>query len=113
MDGAACSGIWNLMSDRDETHAWREAARLGVLGACGAAISASGREPNALCDEFLDLCSMHRGMHPGEPRLARIFLAQNGTRGSWHRDGEEAVVMVHAFAALVAGLCHNGRSWCS
>jgi len=29
---------------------------------------------NALCDEFLDLCSIHGESNPGERRLARAFL---------------------------------------
>jgi hypothetical protein len=33
-------------------------------------------EHNALCDEFLDLCTIHGESHPGEPRLARTFLAR-------------------------------------
>jgi hypothetical protein len=28
---------------------------------------------NALCDEFLDLCTIHGESHPGERRLARAF----------------------------------------
>jgi len=31
-------------------------------------------ERNALCDEFLDLCTIHGESHPGERRLARAFL---------------------------------------
>jgi hypothetical protein len=31
-------------------------------------------ERNALCDEFLDLCTMHGESHPGERKLARMFL---------------------------------------
>ena len=31
-------------------------------------------ERNALCDEFLDLCSMHGESHPGERKLARALL---------------------------------------
>jgi hypothetical protein len=65
-----------LMSDDDETHAWREAARLRELALALQAISHQAGEPNALCDEFLDLCSMHGESHPGEPRLARTFLAR-------------------------------------
>ncbi len=38
------------------------------------AILAQQEERNALCDEFLDLCSMHGESHPGERRLARTFL---------------------------------------
>ena len=31
-------------------------------------------ERNALCDEFLDLCTIHGESHPGERKLARTFL---------------------------------------
>jgi len=32
------------------------------------------QERDALCDEFLDLCTIHGEYDPGEPRLAREFL---------------------------------------
>ena len=35
---------------------------------------AQQEERNALCDEFLDLCTMHGESNPGERRLARSFL---------------------------------------
>ena len=31
-------------------------------------------ERNGLCDEFLDLCTIHGEHDPGEARLARMFL---------------------------------------
>jgi hypothetical protein len=31
-------------------------------------------EPQPLCDEFLDLCSIHGESNPGERKLARSFL---------------------------------------
>ncbi len=37
-------------------------------------ILAQQEERNALCDEFLDLCTMHGESHPGERKLARMFL---------------------------------------
>jgi hypothetical protein len=37
-------------------------------------IFAQQEERNALCDEFLDLCSMHGEYHPGERKLARSLL---------------------------------------
>ncbi len=60
----------------DEAHSWHEAARLRELALALQAISHQAGEPNALCEEFLDLCSMHGESHPGEPRLARTFLAR-------------------------------------
>ncbi len=56
--------------------AWPEAARLRELAAALQSIFAREGERNALCDEFLDLCTIHGESHPGEPRLARIFLAR-------------------------------------
>lgn len=65
-----------LMSEEGEGNSWPEAARLRELALALQAISHQAGEPNALCDEFLDLCSMHGESHPGEPRLARTFLAR-------------------------------------
>ena len=59
-----------------EETGWPEAARLRELAAALQAILAQDGERNALCDEFLDLCTMHGESHPGEPRLARMFLAR-------------------------------------
>jgi hypothetical protein len=55
---------------------WPEAARLRELAAGVQAILAQDGERNALCEEFLDLCTMHGESHPGEARLARQFLAR-------------------------------------
>jgi hypothetical protein len=60
----------------DEGHAWPEAARLRELAAGLQSILAQSGERNALCDEFLDLCTIHGENDPGEPRLARTFLAR-------------------------------------
>jgi hypothetical protein len=57
----------------DET-GWPEAARLRELAAALLAIVAQSGERNPLCDEFLDLCTIHGEANPGEPRLARAFL---------------------------------------
>ena len=59
-----------------EEPAWPEAARLRELAAALQAILAQDGERNALCDEFLDLCTIHGESNPGEPRLARAFLAR-------------------------------------
>ena len=37
-------------------------------------VLAQQEERNALSDEFLDLCTMHGESHPGERKLARMFL---------------------------------------
>ena len=65
-----------LLSEDGDGHAWPEAARLRDLAFALQAISHQSGEPNALCDEFLDLCSIHGESHPGEPRLARAFLGR-------------------------------------
>jgi hypothetical protein len=53
---------------------WLEAARLRELALALQSIFAQQEERYALCDEFLDLCSMHGEYHPGERKLARAFL---------------------------------------
>jgi len=68
----------------DQELAWPEAARLRELAAALQSVFAQEGERNPLCDEFLDLCTMHGESHPGEPRLARTFLAriENGEVGT-------------------------------
>ena len=63
-----------LLSDEGEGSAWPEAARLRELAIALQSIFAQNEERNALCDEFLDLCSIHGESHPGERKLARAFL---------------------------------------
>src|SRR5271157_1158646 len=53
---------------------WPEAARLRELALALQAVLAQQEERNALCDEFLDLCSIHGESNPGERKLARAFL---------------------------------------
>ena len=55
---------------------WPEAGRLRELALALQGIFAQQEQRNALCEEFLDLCSIHGESHPGEPRLARNFLAR-------------------------------------
>jgi hypothetical protein len=64
-----------LPSD-EEDRSWPEAARLRELAFALQAIMNQAGERNALCDEFLDLCTIHGESNPGEPRLARTFLAR-------------------------------------
>ena len=61
-----------LLDDEDES--WPEAARLRELALALQGVFAQQEKQNALCDEFLDLCSMHGESHPGERKLARAFL---------------------------------------
>ncbi len=60
----------------DEDRGWPEAGRLRELAAALQSILAQSGERSALCDEFLDLCTIHGESDPGEPRLARAFLAR-------------------------------------
>jgi hypothetical protein len=75
------AGRWGLFSDHEHVsaevakyRAWPEAARLRELAFAVQAILAQSGESDALCDQFLDLCSIHGENDPGEPRLARAFL---------------------------------------
>jgi hypothetical protein len=63
-----------LLSDEGERAGWPEAARLRDLAVALQGVFAQQERRNALCDEFLDLCSMHGESHPGERKLARAFL---------------------------------------
>jgi len=65
-----------LVEDDETDRAWPEAARLSDLAFALQNLFAQHEKRNALCDEFLDLCSMHGESHPGEPRLARMFMAR-------------------------------------
>jgi hypothetical protein len=58
----------------DEQESWPEAARLRELALAMQGVFAQQERQNALCNEFLDLCSMHGESHPGERKLARAFL---------------------------------------
>jgi hypothetical protein len=53
---------------------WPEAEQLRALALALQGVFAQNEQQNALCDEFLDLCSMHGESHPGERKLARGFL---------------------------------------
>jgi hypothetical protein len=59
-----------------EDRAWPEAARLRELALALQGIFAQQEEQIALCDEFLDLCSIHGESNPGERKLARAFLSR-------------------------------------
>jgi len=67
------SGV-ELLGDEDEGGSWPEAERLRELALALQGLFAQQEERNALCDEFLDLCTIHGESHPGERRLARTFL---------------------------------------
>jgi len=63
-----------LLSDDAESRGWPEAAQLRELALALQGVFAQQERQNALCDEFLDLCSIHGESHPGERKLARSFL---------------------------------------
>ena len=63
-----------LTEDDEQQRSWPEAARLRELALALQSVFAQHEQRNALCDEFLDLCTMHGESHPGEARLARMFL---------------------------------------
>ena len=66
-----------VLTEEDESNReWPEAARLRELAQALQHVFAQYEQRNALCDEFLDLCSIHGESHPGEPRLARMFLSR-------------------------------------
>jgi hypothetical protein len=80
---ACAAGRLGLFTDREhldaeaETHGpWPEAARLRELAFALQSILAQNEASDALCDQFLDLCSIHGESDPGEPRLARAFLGE-------------------------------------
>jgi hypothetical protein len=62
------------VSEDEEESGWPEAARLRELAVALQNVFAQNDQRNALCDEFLDLCTMHGESHPGERKLARAFL---------------------------------------
>jgi hypothetical protein len=64
----------DLLGDEGEGQGWPEAARLRELALALQSVFAQQERQNALCDEFLDLCSMHGESHPGERKLALAFL---------------------------------------
>jgi hypothetical protein len=69
------SGLFAENVGSDEGSAsWHEAARLRELAVALQNVLAQQGERNALCDEFLDLCSIHGESHPGERKLARALL---------------------------------------
>jgi hypothetical protein len=63
-----------LSEETDPDRAWPAAARLRELAFALQSILAQNEEVDALCEQFLDLCSIHGENDPGEPKLARAFL---------------------------------------
>ena len=69
-------GLFSEAVDDGDENSWPEAARLRELAVALQNILAQHEERNALCDEFLDLCTIHGESHPGERKLARTFLGR-------------------------------------
>jgi hypothetical protein len=67
-------GLFSEQVGEMDENSWPEAARLRELAVALQNILAQQEERNALCDEFLDLCTIHGESHPGERKLARAFL---------------------------------------
>jgi hypothetical protein len=67
-------GLFSELVDDGDENSWPEAARLRELAVALQNILAQHEERHALCDEFLDLCTIHGESHPGERKLARVFL---------------------------------------
>jgi len=82
-----------FIGDESEERTWREAAQLRYLAVALQGVLVRQGVRNALCDEFLELCSIHGESHPGERKLARTFLERiergevgapvEGERKSW------------------------------
>lgn len=67
-------GINDLIGDAAQYPAWPEADRVRELALSIQAVLSQSGERNVLCDEFLDLCTIHGENDPGEAKLARMFL---------------------------------------
>ena len=68
------SDLEHMANEEAELRGWPEAARLRELAFALQSILAQSGESDRLCDQFLDLCSIHGENDPGEPKLARAFL---------------------------------------
>ena len=68
------SDVEHVQIETQQYRSWPEAARLRELAFALQAILAQSGESDPLCDQFLDLCSIHGENDPGEPKLARAFL---------------------------------------
>lgn len=73
----------HLPDEVSKLRPWPEAAKLRELAFALQSILAQSGEPDPLCEQFLDLCTIHGESDPGEPRLARAFLTEiEASRGS-------------------------------
>jgi len=67
-------GLFSELIDEEDEKSWPEAERLRELAVALQSVLALQQQRNALCDEFLDLCTIHGESHPGERKLARSLL---------------------------------------
>jgi hypothetical protein len=67
-------GLFSHFDGGEEEISWPEADRLRELALALQGIYTLEEKRNALCDEFLDLCSIHGESNPGERKLARAFF---------------------------------------
>ncbi len=74
-DDGGCFQNTNTLAARKIENGLRPAACANSPLQLQSILAQSG-ERSALCDEFLDLCTIHGENDPGEPRLARVFLAR-------------------------------------
>jgi hypothetical protein len=65
-------GLFSQVEDEESN--WPEADRLRELALALQGVFTLQEKRNALCDEFLDLCSIHGESNPGERKLAHVFL---------------------------------------
>ncbi|MGA3102328.1 MAG: hypothetical protein ABSD61_10745 [Terracidiphilus sp.] len=68
------TGLFSELIDEEDEKVWPEAARLRELAVALQSVLVQHQQRNALCDEFLDLCTIHGESHPGERKMARAFL---------------------------------------
>ncbi len=67
-------GLFSHFDKDEEEQGWPEADRLRELALALQGVFTLEEKRNAMCDEFLDLCSIHGESNPGERKLARAFL---------------------------------------
>ncbi|MGD0786738.1 MAG: hypothetical protein ABR898_02055 [Terracidiphilus sp.] len=67
------SGFESQRAEGDD-RAWPEAERLRELALALQTVFLQQERKDFLCEEFLDLCTIHGENDPGERRLARAFL---------------------------------------
>ena len=68
------AGLFSELIDEGDEKSWPDAASLRELAVALQNVLAQHDQRNALCDEFLDLCTIHGESHPGERKLARAML---------------------------------------